>query len=55
MDPRFADLNPAEGYGPLRAIKTRSTPLFGAEVKPLTQCRNILHVKNFYEYVTDIS
>jgi hypothetical protein len=55
MDPRFVDLNPAEGDGPLRAIKTRSTPSFGAEVKPLAQCRKILHVKKFYEYVTYIS
>jgi hypothetical protein len=35
------------GDGFLRAIKIRSTPSFGREVKPWAPCRNILrHVKN---------
>jgi hypothetical protein len=33
---------PAEGDGFLRAIKVRSTPSFGGEVKPLAPCDKIL-------------
>jgi hypothetical protein len=33
LDPRFACSNPAEGDGFLRAIKIRSTPSLGEEVK----------------------
>jgi hypothetical protein len=48
IDPKFADLNPAEGNGFL-TIKIRSTPSFGGEVKPSDPCRNILrHVKNTF-------
>jgi hypothetical protein len=37
---------PGQGDGFLRAIKIRSTPSFGWEVKPEVPCRNILrHVK----------
>jgi hypothetical protein len=45
----FADLDPAEDNGFLRAIKIRSTLSFGGEVKPSAPRRKILrHVKNYY-------
>jgi hypothetical protein len=44
------------GEGFLRAIKIRSTPSFGGEVKLFAPCRNILqHVKEAFEYERDIS
>jgi hypothetical protein len=42
LDPRFTDLNPAEGYGFLWAIKVRSTNFFGGEAKPAVSRRSIL-------------
>jgi hypothetical protein len=54
-NPRFAGLNPAEGDGFLRAIKIRSMPSFGGEVKPSAPCCNILrHDKEPYEYERDL-
>jgi hypothetical protein len=50
LDPRFPVSNPAEGEVIRRAIKTRSTPSFGWEVKPSAPCRKILrHVKDPFE------
>jgi hypothetical protein len=44
--PRLAGFFPAEGDGFLRAIKIRSSPSFGGEVKPSVPCRKILrHVR----------
>jgi hypothetical protein len=43
----FASSNPIEGYEFLSAIKIRSTPSFGGEVKPLVPRHKILlHVKD---------
>jgi hypothetical protein len=41
LDPRFADSNPADGDGLLRAMIIRSTPSFGGEVKLSAPCRKI--------------
>jgi hypothetical protein len=50
LDPRFAASNSAEGNGFLRAIKIRSTPSFGEEVKPKAPFRKILrHIKDPFE------
>jgi hypothetical protein len=44
--PKGRGFEPGQGDGFLRAIKTRSTPSFGWEVKPEVPCRKILqHVK----------
>jgi hypothetical protein len=44
--PKVRGLKPDRGDGYLRAIKIRSTPCFGGEVKPSAPCRKILrHVK----------
>jgi hypothetical protein len=44
--PKVRGFKPGRGDGFLRAIKIRSTPSFGGEVKLETPCRNILrHVK----------
>jgi hypothetical protein len=45
--PKGRGLKPGSSDGFLRAIKIRSTPSFGWEVKPEAPCRKILrHVKN---------
>jgi hypothetical protein len=41
LDQRFADSNPAEDDGFLKAIKIRSTTSFEHEVKPLAPRRKI--------------
>jgi hypothetical protein len=41
LDPRFTDSNTAEGDELSRAIKIRSTPTFGGEVKPSAPCRKL--------------
>jgi hypothetical protein len=47
VDIWFAGSNLAEGDGALRAIRIRSTPSFGEEVKSSVTYRNILrHVKD---------
>jgi hypothetical protein len=48
--------NPAEDDGLLKAIKIRSTPSSGGEVKPSVTCRKILlHIKESYEYERETS
>jgi hypothetical protein len=45
--PNGRGFEPDKGDGFLRAIKIRSTPSFGWEVKPEVRCCNILrHVKD---------
>jgi hypothetical protein len=45
--PKGRGFEPGQGDGFLRAIKIRSTPSFGWEVKPEVPCRKILrHVKD---------
>jgi hypothetical protein len=45
--PKGRGFEPGQGDGFLRAIKNRSIPSFGSEVKPKVPCRKILrHVKN---------
>jgi hypothetical protein len=45
--PKGRAFEPGQGDGFLRAIKIRSTPSFGREVKPEAPCRKILlHVKD---------
>jgi hypothetical protein len=45
--PKYREFEPGKGDGFLRAIKIRSTPSFGWEVKPEVPCRKILrHVKD---------
>jgi hypothetical protein len=45
--PKGRRFEPGQGDGLLRAIKIRSTPSFGWEVKPEIPCRKILrHVKD---------
>jgi hypothetical protein len=39
--PKVRMLKPGRGDGFLRAIKVRSRPFFGGEVKPLASCREI--------------
>jgi hypothetical protein len=39
---RVHGFKPGRGDGFLKAIKIRSTPSFGAELKPLAPCRKIL-------------
>jgi hypothetical protein len=47
LDSRLAGSNPSENDVLLRAIKIRSTPSFGGEVKPSALCTKILrHVKD---------
>jgi hypothetical protein len=44
--PKGCGFEPGQGVGFLRAIKIRSTPSFGWEVKPDVPCHKILqHVK----------
>jgi hypothetical protein len=44
--PKGREFKPGRGNGFIRAIKIRSTPSFGWEVKPEVPCRKILrHVK----------
>jgi hypothetical protein len=46
IGPKVRGFKPAEATEFLRAIKIRSTPSFGGEVKPKAPCRKILrHVK----------
>jgi hypothetical protein len=48
--PKGRGFEPGQGDGFLRAIKIRSTPPFGWEVKPDVSCRKILrHVKDILE------
>jgi hypothetical protein len=50
FDPRLAGLDPAEDDGLVRAIKIRSMPSFGEEVKTSAPFRNSLrHVKEPFE------
>jgi hypothetical protein len=45
--PKGREIEPGQGDGFLRAIKIRSTPSFGWEVKLVVPCHMILqHVKN---------
>jgi hypothetical protein len=45
--PKVCEFEPGQGDGFLRAIKIRSTPSFGWEVKPEVPCRKILrHVRS---------
>jgi hypothetical protein len=45
--PKGRGFEPGQDDGFLRAIKNRSIPSFGSEVKPEVPCRKILwHVKN---------
>jgi hypothetical protein len=45
--PKGRRFEPCQGDGFLRAIKIRSTPFFGWEIKPEVPCRTILgHVKD---------
>jgi hypothetical protein len=49
--PKVHGFKPGQGDEFLRAIKIRSTPSFGWEVKPEVQCRKILrHVKDQLRY-----
>jgi hypothetical protein len=49
--PKDRGFKPGRGDGFLRAIKMRSTPSFGWEVKPEVPCRKILrHVKDPLTY-----
>jgi hypothetical protein len=49
--PKGRGFKPGRGDGFLRAIKIRSTPSFGWEVKPEVPCRKILwHVKDPLRY-----
>jgi hypothetical protein len=43
--PKGRGLKPARGEGFLGAIKTRSTPSFGCEVKPDVPCKILRRVK----------
>jgi hypothetical protein len=48
--PKGRGFDPGQGDGFLRAIKIRSTPSFGLEVKPEVSCRKILrHVKDLFK------
>jgi hypothetical protein len=47
--PGFASSNPAEGDGFLGAVKVRSTPSLGGEVKPSAPCKILRHVKETFE------
>jgi hypothetical protein len=48
--PKGCGFEPSQGDGFLRAIKIRSTPSFGWEVKPEVPCRKILrHVKDLFK------
>jgi hypothetical protein len=45
--PKVRGFEPGQGYGFLRAIKIRSTPSFGWEVKPEVPCSKTLrHIKD---------
>jgi hypothetical protein len=44
--PNARGLKLCQGEEFLRAIKIRSTPSFGGEVKPETPCKILRHVKN---------
>jgi hypothetical protein len=46
LDPRFAGLTPTEVDGFLKAIKIRSTPFFGEEVKPSAPWRRFYGMLN---------
>jgi hypothetical protein len=51
IGPKGRGLKPDRGDGFLRAIKIRSTPSFGWEVKREAPCRNMLrHVKDSLRY-----
>jgi hypothetical protein len=51
IGPEGRGFKPGRGDGFLRAIKIRSTPTFGWEVKPDVPCRKILrHVKDPLKY-----
>jgi hypothetical protein len=51
IGPKGCGFKPGRGDGFLRAIKIRSTPSFGWEVKPEVPCRKILrHVKDPLRY-----
>jgi hypothetical protein len=39
IEPKVREFIPGQGDGFLRAIKIRSTPSFGGEVKPSASCR----------------
>jgi hypothetical protein len=50
--PKGRRFKPSRGDGFLRAIKIRSTPSFGGEVKREVPCRKILrHVKDHLTYL----
>jgi hypothetical protein len=52
--PKGSGFEPEQGYGFLRAVKIRSTPSFGWEVKPEVPCCKILrHVKDLLKYHGD--
>jgi hypothetical protein len=50
IGPKVRRIKLGRGDGYLRAIKIRSTPSFGGEVKPLAPYSTILrHVKKYFE------
>jgi hypothetical protein len=50
IGPKVRAFEPGRGDGFLKAIKIRSTPSFGGDVKLEAPCRNILwHVNEMYE------
>jgi hypothetical protein len=50
LPPKVRGFKPSWGDGFLRAIKVRSTLYFSGEVKPLTPCKNLWHVKVTLNY-----
>jgi hypothetical protein len=55
IGPKVRWFKPCRDVGFLRAIKVRSTPSFGGEVKPEAPCHNILrYVKNYLQVWTRI-
>jgi hypothetical protein len=55
IEPKVSGFKPGRGDGVLRAMKIRSTLLFGGEVKLSASCRKIVrHVKELCEHERDI-
>jgi hypothetical protein len=55
LDPRFADSNPAEDDGILRAIKLRRTNSFGRDASRQFHAVDLRHVKEPYKYESETS
>jgi hypothetical protein len=49
IGPKVRGLKPGLGNGFLRAIKTRSTPSLGGEVKPSDPCKILRNVEEIFE------